>query len=315
MLKKPSILLSPYGNLYSLYSPQQNSNLPIHPHTQRPNSASQRYGCRKSQWRDYAQVRSDKPHSDKQDHLAWPDLPSATAIPSPYQIFRLERTAPYSKRHFYELVKLYHPDRNGHAQNSSNVNGLSHAVKMERYRLVVAAHDILSNPDKRKAYDLYGAGWNGRSSSRFSSYNWSHNTGTRWPSFEHNSSPSHCATWEDWEKWYQRENGARGKQEPVYFSNGGFLSLIVIVVALSGLGQGTRVGDYSRTFLEQIQAVHGDCSNSIQSRRKESQGFGNKDERLQSFLRTREESGIPVGYGVPDFREESYNQLLPPPDV
>ncbi len=314
MLKKPSILLPSHTNLHSIYGPQQIGSSPVYPQIQQPHS-SQRFGRRKPQWRNYAQVQSDKPRSQKQDEILWPKLLSATAIPSPYQIFHLERTAPYSKRHFYELVKLYHPDRHGHEHNSSMVNGLSHAVKMERYRLVVAANDILSDPEKRRAYDRYGAGWNGRSDSDVSKHNWSHNTGTRWSGFDHNSSPSHCATWEDWERWYQRENGPKEKQEPVYFSNGGFVSLIMIVVTLSGLGQATRVGDYSKTFLQQIEAVHGDCSNNIQTRRNESQNFGNKDERLQSFLRTREESGIPIGYGVPDPRNESYKQLVPPPDV
>ena len=311
MLKKPNVLFSSYGNLYSIYCPQQ-VGTPIQ--TQQPHSTSQRYGPRKPQWRNYAQVCSDRPSSDKQDDLPWPDLPSATAIPSPYQIFRLEKSAPYSKRRFYELVKLYHPDRNGHEQTPSHVNCLSHAVKVERYRLIVAANDILSNPAKRNAYDRYGAGWNGRSDLDFSIHNWSRTPGTRWSGFEHNSSPSHCATWEDWEKWYQKESGAKGKQEPVYFSNGGFLSLIVIVLGLSGFGQSTRVGDYSRTFLEQIEAVHGDCSNTIQTRRKESQMFGNKDERVQSFLRTREESGIPIGYGVADPKAELFKESLPSSD-
>ena len=312
MLKKPSILLSQYGNLYSICYTQQIATPPAYSQTDRPHSMSQRSGYRKPQLRPYAQVCSDKPFSDKHDSFPWPDLPSATPIPTPYEIFHLKKIAPYSKRHFYELVKLYHPDRHGHEQSPSEINGLSYAVKMERYRLVVAANDILSDPEKRKAYDRYGAGWNGRSDLDASKRNWSHNTSTRWSGFDHNSSPSHCATWEDWERWYQRENRTKGKQEPVYVSNGGFVSLIIIVVALSGFGQATRVGDYSRTFLEQIESVHGDCSNNIQSRRKESHSFGNKDERLQNFLKTREETGIPLGYGVPD---PTQLKLLPRPDV
>lgn len=315
MLKKPSILLSSYGNLYTIYCPQQMGSSPVYPPTRRPHSGFRSVGSRKPQWRDYAQVHSDKPRSHNQDEFPWPELASATAIPSPYQIFHLKKTAPYSKRHFYELVKLYHPDRHGHQHNSAKVNGLPHTVKMERYRLVVAANDILSDPEKRKAYDCYGAGWNGQSDSDFSKHNWSHNTGTRWSGFDYDSSPSHCATWEDWERWYQRDRSGKAKQAPVYFSNGGFVSLIIIVIALSGFGQATRVGDYSRTFWKRIEAVHGDCSYSIQTRRKESYNFGNKDERLQSFLRTREESGIPVGYGVPDPRQETHRRLSPPPDV
>lgn len=316
MLKKPSILLSSYGNLYSLYLPHHTpiGASSVNPQPQRPGSAYFPCGRRKAQWRTFAQLRSEKPHSDRHQHLPWPDLPSATAIPNPYQIFQQKKNAPYSKHRFYELVKLYHPDRHGHEQNPSSINFLSEAVKMERYRLVVAANDILSDPAKRSAYDRYGAGWNGRTDSDLSKHNWSHNTGTtRWSGFHDNASPAGNATWEDWERWYQRD--ARGKQEPVYFSNGGFLSLIVIVVALGSLGQATRVGDYSRTFLEQIEAVHDDCSKSIQHRRKDSQGFGSRDERLQSFLRSRDQSGIPLGYGVTDPKEESYRRLLSPPEA
>ena len=311
MLKKPSILLSQYGNVYSICYSQQIATSPACPQMHKPRPTSRRHG-RKPQWRNYAQVCSGKPFPDKNGDLPWPDLPSATSIPSPYQIFHIEKSAPYSKRHFYELVKLYHPDRHGNEQNPSKVNGLSYVVKMERYRLVVAANDILSDPEKRKAYDRYGAGWNGRPDSGLAMHNWSHNTGTRWSGFDHNSSPAHCATWEDWEKWYEKENGGKGKQEVVYVSNAGFLSLVIIVIALSGFSQATRVGDHSRTFLEQIEAVHGECSDNIKSRRRESHSFGNKDERLQNFLRTRDETGIPLGYGASDASEV---KTLPPSDT
>ena len=40
----------------------------------------------------------------------WP-----TALnPTPYDIFGHPKDAPYSKHRFYELVKLYHPDRHSH---------------------------------------------------------------------------------------------------------------------------------------------------------------------------------------------------------
>ncbi|KAJ5294806.1 hypothetical protein N7508_009627 [Penicillium antarcticum] len=37
--------------------------------------------------------------------------------------------------------------------------GLSKDERVERYRLIVAAHEILSDPQKRTAYDVYGIGW------------------------------------------------------------------------------------------------------------------------------------------------------------
>ena len=254
-------------------------------------------------------MRSDTSAAGKADDLRWPDLSPGTAIPTPYQIFRQKKSAPYSKRRFYELVKLYHPDRHAHGEDSSSPNNCSHAVKLERYRLIVAANNILSDPVKRYAYEKYGAGWNGHPEVGGLKNNWGQASGTGWSGFDHNSSPAQNATWEDWEKWYQRD--AKGKQEPLYFSNGGFLSLIAIVAALGGIGQVTRVGDHSRTFLEQIEGVHDDCSKDLRRRKKESQGFGNKDERIQSFLKMRD----PIGYGITDPKEEGYRRLLPPSEI
>ncbi len=241
-------------------------------------------------------------------NLPWPDLPSPNAMPTPYQIFGLKKTSPYSKHTFYELVKIYHPDRNGHESGSSDKSSLPGSVKIERYRLIVTAHEILSDPVRRSAYDKSGAGWDGRPEHGAPKYNWGQNSDTRWSGFDTNDSPFRNATWEDWEKWYQR---GKTKQEPVYFSNGGFLMLVIAAVFLGGFGQSIRVGDYSNIFQRQVEKVHEDASKAIQQRRIESQGFGNRDERLQNFLRTRD----PHGYGVTDPTEESYRKLLQDPEI
>lgn len=220
----------------------------------------------------------------------------------------MKKDSPYSKRRFYELVKIYHPDRNAHGSGSPNMGVLSGSVQIERYRLLVTAHNILSDPIKRNAYDKSGAGWNGRPEHGAPKYSWSQNNDTRWSGFDTNDSPFRNATWEDWEKWYQR---GKAKQEPVYFSNGGFLMLVLAAVFLGGFGQSVRVGDYSDVFQRQVEKVHDDASKAIRQRRTESQGFGNRDERLQNFLRTRD----PHGYGVIDPMEEKYRKLLPEPEI
>ena len=179
---------------------------------------------------------------------------------------------------------------------------------MERYRLIVAANDILSDPAKRSAYDQTGAGWGGRPDHGMPLYTWAQNNDTRWSGFGSNDSPFRNATWEDWERWYQRD---RAKQEPVYFSNGGFLSFVLIAIFLGGFGQSIRVGDYSNVFQRQVEMVHDDASKSLRRRRTESQGLGNRDERLQNFLKTRD----PLGYGVTDPKEENYRKLLPEPEI
>ena len=242
----------------------------------------------------------------KHDHgnLRWPELTSTNTIPTPYQIFNQKKGSTYSKQRFYELVKLYHPDRHDHGSQ----DGLPYTTKLERYRLVVAANDILSDPVKRGAYDCYGAGWNGQpdvmGNRDSSDPSWANYGGRGWGGGSRG--PSQNATWEDWERWYQRD--AKGQQEPRYTSNSAFVSLIVIFAALGGIGQATRVGNYSMTFIEQRDALHDKVSKDLIRRRNETNAFGNREDRIQDFLRQRD----PVGYGVTDAREENYRKLSPP---
>lgn len=248
----------------------------------------------------------------RHDHgsLRWPEITSANAIPTPYQIFNQKKGSPYSKKRFYELVKLYHPDRH----DPDDCSGLPYATKLERYRLVVAANDILSDPVKRGAYDIYGAGWNGqpdvlrpRDSSEQPA-TWGGHSERGWGGGP--SGPSQNATWEDWEKWYQREG--KGPQEPRYVSNAAFVGLILAFAALGGMTQATRAGNYSISFLEQRDALHRNVSKDLMRRRKEAMSaYGSREERIESFLKQRD----PYGYGVTDPKEESYRRVLPPPEI
>lgn len=287
MLKKSGILL-PYGNFHCLYRSRPTSKT----------SLQHRSGPPQQQIRHYPIV-SDGPVRHHHGNLRWPEVTSANTIPSPYQIFNQKKGSPYSKLRFYELVKLYHPDR----QFDSLDDGVSEDTKLERYRLVVAANNILSDPVKRGAYDLYGAGWNGQPD-----VDRDRSEGARgWGNSP--MGPSQCATWEDWEKWYQRE--AEGPQEPRFVSNGAFAGLIVIFAVLGGIGQATRVGNYAIDLLEQSDAQHNRASKDLMRRRREANSFGNREERIHTFLRQRD----PVGYGVTDPRDESYRKLLPAPEV
>jgi len=250
---------------------------------------------------------SDGPSRHNHGGLRWPEVTSANAIPSPYQIFNQKKGSPYSKRRFYELVKLYHPDRHDH---ESSTDGLTYAMKLERYRLVVAANDILSDPVKRGAYDCYGAGWNGQPevTGPRDTAEWGNGNGRGWSGGP--GGPSQNATWEDWERWYQRD--AKGTQEPRFISNSAFVGLIITFAALGGVGQATRVGNYSMSFIEQRDALHDNISKDLTRRRKETTtGFGSREERIHSFLKQRD----PDGYGVIDLRDESYRKLLPAPEV
>ncbi|KAL9119050.1 MAG: hypothetical protein Q9187_004398 [Circinaria calcarea] len=308
VLKKPSILIWSYGGTQGLCYHHQICS--IHTadfsHNRKPRTNKRSAGQPRRHGRGYADVRSTEPSSDTSPDLQWPHLRSATAIPTPYQIFNLRKGAPYSKRRFYELVKLYHPDRNVYDEDSSKPGYLSQAVKLERYRLIVAANDILSDPVRRNAYDRYGAGWNGQPACA-GSQGWKKKAS--WSDFDNSESPAQNATWEDWEKWHHRDS--KPKQEPLYFSNGGVFSVIVFVAILAGMGQVTRVGELSKSFIEQVEAMHDESSKDLQRRRIESQNFMNKDARVHNFLKVRD----PVGYGITDPSEEGYRKLLPAPEI
>lgn len=305
MSKKSTTLLSSCNSsLQSFYTPYSASKTSSCIHQTSIAPPRSRRQCIRS----YAIV-SDSHSRDSHEYIPWPEVSSAQRIPTPYQIFGLKKGAPYSKRRFYDLVKLYHPDKH----NLEYDDGLSHATKLERYRLVVAANDLLSDPVRRGAYDTYGAGWNGQPgvlSSRDAedpTHKWGHYPGHGWGSDA--AGPSQNATWEDWEKWYQRDS--KGKQAPLYFSNSAFVSLIVMFAALGGIGQATRVGNYSMSFLEQRDALHDDMSKELMRRRKESITYGSREERVQEFLKQRD----PIGYGIVDPQEERYRKMLPAPEV
>lgn len=308
MLKSPSMILSSYGKAHCCHSLQQHSLFLSYVN---PRNVQRLDRC----WsnnplhskRSYATVREDKP---KAEEIQWPRMASRMAVPTPYQIFQQRKTDPYSKRRFYELVKQYHPDRHGHDNHSPGKPPLPQAIMIDRYRLVVAANDILSHPGKRKAYDECGSGWDGRPEARFRRDQWSYDSDGHWTGFEdNNTSPFRNATWEDWEKWYQRnDKGKKQPQEPVYFSNGGFLSLIAILACLGGIGQATRMGDRSVSYLKTLESTHADGSQDARRRKEQAQGFGNLDRRVESFLKTREQAGIPTPL------EDNSRRLLPPPD-
>lgn len=239
------------------------------------------------------------------ENLPWPEVTTANAIPTPYQIFNQRKGSPYSKHRFFELVKLYHPDRH---RIDGVSDGVPYSTKLERYRLIIAANEILSDPVKREAYDRYGAGWNGQpgvmepvNASGRANY-WSSYAGKGWG--EGRGGPFQNATWEDWEKWYARNEKA--EQSPTLFSNGTFVALIVIFAALGGIGQATRIGNVSMTFIGRRDMLHDEMSKELGRRRRESNSMGNRDERVHNFLKQRD----PFGYGVMDSDQDAYRRVF-----
>ena len=259
--------------------------------------------------RTYADVRSSP-------DLTWPEHKPPSRSPTPYEIFHIDRGQAYSKRTFYELVKLYHPDRNG-----INVPGherVSGDVKLERYRLVILAHEILSDPIKRREYDRCGAGWVERnerwSRSRHSGgYHSEHTGGPFGFGAGYDASPFRNATWEDWERWYARTQPRPQAYEGNYISPNGFASLIILLAVISGVAQATQAGQYSLNLEDKIRTRNQETHNFLESRVEDSNDLGH-DGRIRMFLEKRD----PTRYGLKDEEESAYKKtfsdhLLPAP--
>ena len=255
-------------------------------------------------------MRSDHCSKCQSGHLSWPELTPATAIPTPYQIFHLDKNAIYSKQRFYELVKVYHPDRHLSEPSPSEITSLSSEVRIERYRLIVAANDILSDPVKRSAYDRYGSGWGEvtRENSR-PRYNSSYRHHTKWSGFYADDSPMKNATWEDWERWYQRRD-RENQREPVYFSHGTFLSMAIALASLVGILQAKHMGATSFAPRSHVEAMTGECNKNLQDRRTVSLESDNHNHRLQRFL----ESRAPHADGMLEPKDDIPAKLLSPPE-
>uniref|UniRef100_A0A8H7NIQ4 J domain-containing protein n=1 Tax=Bionectria ochroleuca TaxID=29856 RepID=A0A8H7NIQ4_BIOOC len=211
--------------------------------------------------------RSGSKHSTP----AWP----TKANPSPYDVLGLKPKEPYNKARYYQLVKIYHPDI------QASTSPIPTATRLERYRLIVAANNLLSNPDKRHTYDTHGIGWHLNDGShaevRQADRNWRHQPG----------SPAMNATWEDWERWRQDRETRGKKQEPLYMSNAVFASLVGAAGIIGALLM-EQGAEGAGAHLVELQGVRNHAvGQQMRSNAMASAGLS-KDERVYRFLRDRE---------------------------
>ncbi|KAH7361794.1 hypothetical protein B0T11DRAFT_279617 [Plectosphaerella cucumerina] len=232
--------------------------------------------------RSYATVRdaqdSGKPQTNP-EKTSWPSHDK----PTPYDIFGINPNAKYTKATFYHLVKLYHPDRHHHhgTPSAAHVGAISAATRLERYRLVVLANDILSDPQKRKAYDAYGAGWVSSNHSVHDLYrqadrSWRHKPGNA----------AGNATWEDWERWHEARDG-KEHQEPVFMSNTYFLAFVLATIAIGSAMQANRAATSATHVLDQRTAHEIALADALRRRDQAAAGKGRHD-RIEQFIRERE---------------------------
>ncbi|KAF1811331.1 hypothetical protein P152DRAFT_69987 [Eremomyces bilateralis CBS 781.70] len=213
----------------------------------------------------------------------WP----SQSHPTPYQVLHHSRDTPYDRNAsiFPQLIKLYHPDHSLHCSHAA-IQSLDPTVRLERYRLIVAAHALLSDVTKRKNYDNYGIGWAGNMENPLDRMNWTPNSSLdpRWQ-----RAASRCATWEDWEKlredqareqpgagasdaqWYDffNSSGSSKRTEPVYFSHMTFISVMVFFTILGTGLNAIRADSFAAGYVARLDAKHDEASKHLMMARRE----------------------------------------------
>ncbi|KAL4882867.1 hypothetical protein BJY04DRAFT_216954 [Aspergillus karnatakaensis] len=204
------------------------------------------------------------------DHT-WPSTPSFT----PYDVIGLPRSAPYSKHRFYELVKIYHPDRP--SNNHPLCKDITPEVRLQRYRIVVTAHEILSNPIRRAAYDQRGTGWN-------------HDTSTiHYPRTPSEYNPIYAnATWEDWERWYNRH----GQKQETVVDHKTFVTFVVLLFFMGAAVQASWFTQVSTGYEDRLRDLNAQSSRFLMERRNNTvRQMEGSEAKVQHFLIRRDPSG------------------------
>ncbi|KAJ5749092.1 uncharacterized protein N7511_010788 [Penicillium nucicola] len=217
----------------------------------------------------------------------WPSNPSF----SPYDVLNIPRGAPYSKRQYYDLVKIYHPDR-PFTKDHPLFGELTAEVRLQRYRIVVDAHEILSDPIRRAAYDQTGTGWNHavQDSTEFNT---------------HGSGIYANSTWEDWERWHNRHNGP---QQHVVDQRT-FTRLVILLVLFGGAVQASWIGQMNTGFEDKLRLVNEESARFLHGRKDNTvKQMDSNEARVQGFLIRRD----PTGSGLKDHEQTVYQKELDP---
>ncbi|KAL4916272.1 hypothetical protein BDW62DRAFT_106452 [Aspergillus aurantiobrunneus] len=232
----------------------------------------------------YATAHGDFSEKD----FAWPSSSTFT----PYDIFNQPRGAPYSKHRFYELVKIYHPDRpcNGHPL----CKDISPEVRLQRYRIVVTAHEILSDPTRRAAYDRTGTGWS------FNPVASHRRTPTVSPDYDPIFSN---ATWEDWERWYNRN----GRKQETVVDHGTFVTFVVLLFFMGAAVRATWFTQVSTGYEDRLRELNEQSTRFLNERRKNTVNqMASSEAEVQHFLIRRD----PSGYGLKEEEQNVYRNAL-----
>jgi len=223
----------------------------------------------------------------------WPSTPTFT----PYDVLNLDHDAPYTKRRYFELMKIYHPDRPDNAHPL--YRNITPEVRLQRYHIVVSAHELLSDPDKRAAYDQFGTGWKYQPKR----YNTVAEATAQWGAYGPTIYAN--ATWEDWERWHKRH----GEKQRNVVDHRTFTRLVILLALFGGAVQASWISQLNTGYEERLREVSEDSMRFLTGRRQHTvQQMPSNDARVQSFLIRRD----PTGSGLKREEHPIYERELSP---
>lgn len=195
-------------------------------------------------------------------HLRGSKLPEwpKSVNPSPHDILGVKPGQPYSKDTFNQLAKVYHPDTQ---DTTPQTQRLPFEVRAERFRQLVEAHRVLSDPVARSRLESSDG------NKTFHAQNvYSHTTAQR--DQERGSDPM--------------------RQRPIYTSNGAFAILLAALSMLGAILQFRRLKT-SRANSRRLEAIlHEAIEEEIRAWASVLEGQS-RDDRILAFLARRH--GVP----------------------
>ncbi|KAK0548463.1 hypothetical protein OC846_004474 [Tilletia horrida] len=228
-------------------------------------------------------------------------FPSHIRNPTPYEIFHLPKTATPAqiKARYYDLVKIFHPDRHlcapgpsssAHPQPESKKNEIE-----DRFKLIVRAYELLGTPSRRRSYDRMGIGWT-------DNYNpWRDRGRAGW---EHRGDPASGG--HDRFGWQRRRSSeaedayfygfaARQHQQqnqgPRYLPNAHFISVLVLITWSVAAIQYARLSSQAARATQLRDRVHLDAAHSLRTAREGAKGEEGR-RRMDALRRRVREMGV-----------------------
>lgn len=221
-------------------------------------------------------------------HLPWP----SHQFPTPYEIFHIDQAATQSeiKLRYYELVKIYHPDK---LKNPT-------PLENERFHKIVAANDLLCDRTKRSAFDTYGIGWQWTTGQgRHPKVYAGQTQGSRFDRYNRGRRVDHDET-APWDNFYTGNKNPSG--ETRYTSNTNFIGFLVFLSTIGAVVQAARLSKASSEINERADKQQFITARDLAESRRLARDLG-KDERRRLFLAHR--SGDAAGYGYDDSTKEN----------